>query len=130
MASQKKADGARNTAPVRLKLLFTVVKRPKAELYMDLLQPYQVNFQLSTVAFGTASAEMLRYLGVPDSENVLLCSVIRADAEKAILSMLEEKFRTVKNGKGIAFTVPMTSVIGVAIYQFLSSQPSEKEGHL
>ena len=32
-----------------------------------------------------------------------------------------EKFRTVKGGKGIAYTVPMTSVIGVAIYQFLSN---------
>jgi len=30
-------------------------------------------------------------------------------------------FKTMKNGKGIAFTVPMTSVIGVSIYGFLSN---------
>jgi hypothetical protein len=35
--------------------------------------------------------------------------------------MLEEKFTTIKDGKGIAFTVPMSSVIGVAIYRFLSN---------
>ena len=34
---------------------------------------------------------------------------------------LENKFHTLKNGKGIAFTIPMSSVIGVAIYRFLSN---------
>ena len=43
------------------------------------------------------------------------------DKEDAALRFLDEKFKKVKNGKGIAFTVPMTSVIGVAIYQFLSN---------
>jgi len=37
-----------------------------------------------------------------------------------VMHYIEEKFATVKDGKGIAFTVPMTSVIGVAIYRFLS----------
>ena len=38
-----------------------------------------------------------------------------------VLSALEERFRTVKNGKGLAFTVPMSGTIGVAIYRFLSN---------
>ena len=38
-----------------------------------------------------------------------------------LLQMLEEKFQTIKHGKGIAFTIPMSSVIGVAIYRFLSN---------
>ena len=37
---------------------------------------------------------------------------------------LDEKFKTVKGGKGIAYTVPMTSTIGVAIYQFLANTTS------
>ena len=45
--------------------------------------------------------------------------------EKAALAKLEEKFNTIKNGKGIAYTVPMTSTIGVAIYQFLSNNPTK-----
>ena len=35
--------------------------------------------------------------------------------------LLEDKFNTIKNGKGIAYTVPMTGTVGVAIYQFLSN---------
>ena len=38
---------------------------------------------------------------------------------------LEEKFHTIKNGKGIAFCVPLSSVIGVNIYQFLSNYKKE-----
>ena len=37
------------------------------------------------------------------------------------MNLLEEKFETIRNGKGIAFAVPMSSVIGVNLYQFLSN---------
>ena len=106
-------------APQKLKLLITVVNRPKAEFYLDLLQSFEVNMQLSMAANGTANTEMLNMLGLTDSEKTVIFSVIREDMCKPALSALEEKFRTIKNGKGIAYTVPMTSVIGVAIYQFL-----------
>ena len=106
-------------APQKLKLLFTVVNRQKAEFYMDLLQSFEVNMQLAMSAHGTANSEMLDYLGLVDSEKVVILSVIRADMVNEAMKMLEEKFATIKNGKGIAYTVPMTSTIGVAIYQFL-----------
>ena len=75
--------------------------------------------QLAMTAQGTANTEMLNYLGIIDSEKVVIISVIRDDKVKPALKMLEEKFDTIKNGKGIAYTVPMTSTVGVAIYQFL-----------
>ena len=40
------------------------------------------------------------------------------------LSALEQKFKTIKNGKGIAYTIPLTGTIGVAIYRFLSNTPA------
>ncbi len=108
-------------APQKLKLLFTVVNRNKAEFYIDLLNSFEVNMQLAMAAHGTASTEMLSYLGLTESEKVLIISVIREDMEKMALDALEEKFNKIKNGKGIAYTVPLTSTIGVAIYQFLSN---------
>ena len=35
-------------------------------------------------------------------------------------SAFEEKFHTIPNGKGIAYTIPMTSIIGKSIFNFLS----------
>jgi len=107
--------------PPKLKLLITIVNRHKADLYLGLIQGFGVNMQLSMAASGTASTEMLRMLGLTDSDKAVIFSVIREDRADGALKYLEEKFRTIKNGKGLAFTVPMTGVVGVAIYQFLSN---------
>ena len=108
-------------APNKLLLLFTIVSRKKAEFYADFLQSFEVNMQLTLGARGTASAETLRMLGIPESEKSVIISVIKEERAKAALNALEEKFQTIKNGKGIAYTVPMTGTIGVAIYQFLAN---------
>ena len=88
---------------------------------MDLLTAYEVNFQTSVLAQGTARSETLYMLGLEDSDKSVIFSVVREDKARDAMQMLEEKFNTIKDGKGIAFTVPMSSVVGVAIYRFLSN---------
>lgn len=118
---KRRTSTPKQPAPPKLKLLFTVVNREKADLYVDLLQGFDSNLQLIASANGTANIEMLRYLGLADSQKAVIISIIREDRSAAIMRFLEEKFNTVKNGKGIAYTVPMTGTIGVASYQFLSN---------
>ncbi len=118
---QRKTKKAPSVAPQKLKLLFTIVNRSKAEFYMDLLQSFDINMQISMYGNGTASTETLRYLGLSDSEKAVIISVIKESKVKEALLLLEDKFNTIKNGKGIAYTVPMTGTVGVAIYQFLSN---------
>ena len=116
-------------APRKLKLLVTVVNREKAEFYMDVLQDFEVNFQTSMAARGTASKETLRLLGIGESDKTVIFSVIREDRVKKALDALATRFSTVKGGKGIAYTVPMSGMIGVSLYQFLSNnRRSGKEG--
>lgn len=120
----KKATTPRQPAPPKLKLLVTVVNREKAELYAALLQGFEINLQLTMAANGTANTEMLRVLGLTESDKAVIFSVVREDRAASAMRFLEEKFNTIKNGKGIAYTVPMTGTIGVAIYQFLSNNQS------
>ena len=47
---------------------------------------------------------------------------------KEILETLGEKFNTVRNGKGIAYTISLDSIIGVSAYQLLSNDRTVKEG--
>ena len=124
---EKKKKDAALTAPKKLKLLFTVVDRKKAELYADLLAEYSVNLQIVLAGEGTAKTETLRLLGLDDTERAVIVSVIRDDRAQSIFEMLGEKFESVRGGKGIAWSVPMTSAVGVAIYQFLSDY---REGQL
>lgn len=118
---KKRTKSAVNADFKKLKLLVTVVNRNKTEFYMDFLTDYEVNFQTSVLAKGTAKSDTLYMLGLEDSDKSVIFSVIREEKATDALQGLEDKFRTLKNGKGIAFTLPMSSVIGVAIYRFLSN---------
>ena len=111
----------RAVTPQKLKLLITIVNKNKAEFYMDFLQSFEVNLQLKMNARGTANSELLHYMGLEESEKRVIFSLIREDQAQPALQALEEKFKTLRGGKGIAYTVPLSSVAGVAIYQFLSN---------
>ena len=104
----------------KLKLLVTVVDRPKGEFYLDVISQFDVNCQMALGGLGTAHSEILELLGLEPHKAVLL-SVVREDKMDAVMNCLEDKFATIKNGKGIAFAVPLSSVIGVNLYQFLSN---------
>lgn len=105
----------------KLKLLITVVPRHKTEFFIDLLTGFEVNFQTCVSAQGTAGSETLRLLGLSDSDKSVIFSVIREDKAEEILLSIKRKFETVRGAKGIAFTTPLSSVIGVTIYRFLSN---------
>ena len=119
------ANTVHDTAIKKLKLLFTVVDRPKAEFYMDVLSQFEVNYQLMTGGLGTATSEFVEMLGL-NKQKAVIVSVIREDMTDSIMNCLEEKFKTIKNGKGIAFAVPLSSVIGVNNYRFLSNNRLQK----
>ena len=103
----------------KLKLLFTVVDRNKGEFYLDVISQFDVNCQMALAGMGTAHSELVELLGL-EPHKVVILSVVREDLVDGILECLEDKFATIRNGKGIAFAVPLSSVIGVNLYQFLS----------
>ncbi len=109
----------------KLKLLFTVVDRPKSEFYLDVISQFEVNCQLVVGGMGTATSDLVDLLGLNIHKAVIL-SIVREDLAEGIMNCLEEKFSAIKNGKGIAFAVPLSSVIGVNLYQFLSNNRLKK----
>ena len=65
-----------------------------------------------------------------DSDKAVIFSVVREDRAKETLALLGRKFKTVRGGKGIAYTIPFKSVVGVAIYRFLcDNRMPMKEGN-
>ena len=119
------ANTVNESAIKKLKLLFTVVDRNKGEFYLDVISQFSVNCQLILPGMGTASSDIVELLGLNLHKAVVL-SVVREDMVDTVLNTLEDKFATIKNGKGIAFAVPLSSVIGVNMYQFLSDNRMKK----
>ena len=114
------ANTVNESAIKKLKVLFTVVDRNKGEFYMDVISQFDVNFQMQLQGLGTATSELVDLLGLNIHKAVIL-SVVREDLVEGIMHTLEDKFATIKKGKGIAFAVPMSSIIGVNLYQFMSN---------
>ena len=77
------ANTINDSAIKKLKLLFTVVDRSKAEFYLDFISQFEVNCQMVVAGTGTAKSQFI--------------------------------------DKGVSFAVPLSSVIGVNLYQFLSN---------
>ena len=110
-----------DSAIKKLKLLFTIVDRQKGEFYLDVISQFDVNCQMAMGGLGTATSELVELLGLEPHKAVIL-SVVREDMVDTIMNTLEDKFATIRNGKGVSFAVPLSSVIGVNLYRFLSDR--------
>ena len=121
------AGRQRKVAPVKLELLITVVPRAKGNFFMDLIQSFDVNLQVSLAGKGTANGELLHLLGLDGNEKAVILSVVREDQLDELSYILEQKFRTIKNGKGVAAAIPFTSMIGTLLFGFLSNNRAVKE---
>ena len=120
------ANTINESAIKKLKILFTVVDRNKGEFYMDVISQFEVNCQMLLQGKGTANSELVDLLGLNIHKAVIL-SVVREDLVDTVMNCLEDKFATVRNGKGICFAVPLSSVIGVNLYQFMSNNRLGRE---
>ena len=110
----------RNIAPMKLELLLAVVHNDKAAYFSSLIQSHKANLQLTVPAKGTTHL-ILNYLGLTEMPKSLVMSVVRADKAASLIDLLDQTFKKGKNYKGIAFTVPMASVIGTLVYGFLAN---------
>ena len=110
-----------DSAIKKLKLLITVVERQKGEFYLDVISQFGVNCQMVMGGLGTATSDLVELLGLEPHKAVIL-SVVREDRVDEIMQVLEDKFATIRNGKGVAFAIPLSGVVGVNMYRFLSDR--------
>ena len=116
MASSNKKD----LAPIALELVIAIVEKSKTPFYVDLLQSLGSNMQVVTGAKGTADVRILDMLGLVNHEQNAIFSVVRSDRLEETMDALEDRFQNLKNGKGIAMAVPLSSTIGTMVYGFLT----------
>ena len=119
--TDSKTSYVKNIAPEKLELLIAIVNAPKVRFYTNLIQSSEANLYLSVPASGTSEKAIVNYLGLNQSNRNAIISVVREDKVKDLLEVLDENFSTLKDGGGIAITVPLSSIIGTLAYGFLSN---------
>lgn len=112
---------ARNIAPDKLEMLVIIVHKEKIRFYTNLIQTMEANFHLNLPASGTSERAIVSYMGLNEPNRAAILTVVREDKLKDMLEALDEEFNHIKGGGGIAFTIPLSSLIGSMVYSFLSN---------
>ena len=124
------ANDVKNISPMKLTLLVTIVPREREAFFIDYLQTLGANLQLGAQGHGTATKEVLEYVGLDNNDKAVLFCIIKEERVERIMSGLEDKFTALRNSKGIAAAIPLSSVIGKLSFGFLSGDSRVLKGEL
>lgn len=100
-------------------LMTTIVDRKNAGRYVEVFQENDLNVMYLTLGYGTASNEVLDYLGMESREKAVAFSVVEEQTWLTVKKQLEKKLKIDAPGGGISFTTPLSSIGGKKTLQYL-----------
>ncbi len=103
----------------KLLLFITIVNRGQGNFVLKLFESEGANAQFVQYGEGTAQKEIRDILGIEDNSKEVIISIISEDKIEDAKKELEAFFKIRKRNRGIGFSIPMTSLIGMKLYQFL-----------
>ncbi len=95
-----------------LSLAVTVVDRGQAKKVIAVYKTLGVNTWMNIFGRGTATGEILQYLGLGEPEKDVQFALMPRSMAGALFRELNGRLSIEKPGHGIAFTVPLSSVAG------------------
>lgn len=112
----------------RLYAMITIVDRKVGKKYLELYQKNEQHVSFTSLGAGTASSDILDYLGLDAAEKLVVFSVQQEESWLHIKKQLQQKLKIDAPGGGIAFIVPLSSIGGKKALQFLlESRDYQKE---
>lgn len=100
-------------------MMMTITKRSMGRRMLAFYEQNSLSAILCTLAKGTATSEMLDCFGLEVTEKMVMMSVVTNDTWKKVKRGLEDNFQIDVPGTGIAFLMPLSSVGGKKVLQFL-----------
>ncbi|MDD3192592.1 MAG: hypothetical protein PHE47_01835 [Oscillospiraceae bacterium] len=93
-----------------VKWLITIVDRGRGESVVNVLNQAHKSIHMISLGKGTASSEIMDYLGLDEPEKDIVMSLIPLPLEQQLLQALSENMALSAPGKGIAFTLSLDSI--------------------
>ena len=110
---------------MKLKLLFVIVDRNRAEKVIASLGALGVSYSDVMLGVGTALSALSELLGVGETEKAVIMGTVTEDRLDMIWECLRIEYGFEQRGTGIAFTIPISSVGGPATLMILSGGSGE-----
>ena len=112
----------------KLNLMTTIVDRNQVRKYLHLYEEEGLQIMLVTLGDGTASGDVLDYLGLEATEKAVIFSVLTDENFYKTKKSLQKKLQIDAPGGSIAFIVPFSSIGGKKALQFFTvGQDFQKE---
>ena len=92
--------------------MITIIERNSTDRFTKFYETYGASVSFVSVGRGTATSEVLDFLGLEISEKAVIFSAVTYKVWKAIRYGLQNRMRIDVPGTGIAFIVPFSSVGG------------------
>ncbi len=103
----------------RLEFFITIVNQNHAREVLRILKAHESGLGIITRGRGTGTREIYDLLGLSDLRKDIVFSIVKADKIEALKKDIAVFFK--KESKGIAFSIEISSVIGLSIYKYLSN---------
>jgi nitrogen regulatory protein PII len=105
-------------------LMTTIVDRKIIKKYLELYRENELYVMFITLGYGTASNEIMDYVGLDSPEKAVAYSVVEEDTWFKVKKELQQKLRIDAPGGGIAYITPLSSVGGKKTLDFLLENPN------
>lgn len=100
---------------------FAIVNQGNANAIVEIFKRAGSTFQTIQIGQGTATKQIRDILGIEDNAKEIVVSIIREEKVNEAKTELEAYFAASKRNKGIGFSVSLTGLMGVRMYQFLAN---------
>lgn len=97
----------------RVKMLVSIINKRDQEKLTETLNHYCTSLHFSGIGRGTARSHHRSYFGIDDVEKRVTFSLIPNYLERVLLNAIGRELKLYLLGKGIAFTMPLSSISSI-----------------
>ena len=90
-------------------MLFTIVNYSDEKRLLSIINKYKIGFKYVMHGRGTASSSVLDYFGLNDEGKSIITMILPNTISKKLLKEIELKINVNDHGKGICFSIPLSS---------------------
>ena len=110
----------------KLDIIFSMVQRGLGEEVIHVTKSRGVYVNLICPGRGTATSSILEMFGLGATEKDIILSFVKTDETHEVITAISKKLEFDKPGGGIAFAVPVQSIAGIKVLQYLTTASAEE----
>ena len=110
-----------NVVQKKLSLFLTIVNEGQAKAIIRIFERFGSSAQFVQRGEGTATKEIYDLLGLENNGKDIIFSFVSQDKIDDVKKGIGAYFIASRRNSGISMAIPLSSIIGVRIYQFLAN---------